>query len=720
MSKSYPWLFTRIGGFDQVLLCTGEDLRHLDELDPKLWAALACPVKGLFFDEKTLQLIDVDNDGRVRVPEVIKAVKWAVDCLKNPDLLLQPAAEISLADINDATPDGATILNSARTMLHILGKSDAGVITLADAEAQQTALVAAPLNGDGIILADSASSDELKTLINEILAAFPGVVDASGKPGIDLATVEQFFAACQARAAWLDQAQSDWLEAVDYTAGYEALAAVRAKIDDFFSRCRATQFDARAIELLNQPAEAWTNLTGEKISADCHEFANFPLAKISQDALLPLEKGINPAWDAAIRNFKTKVVSLLIGEKTTLSFDDWNEIKQRFDAYQAWLNSEAGKEVAALSPARIRQILQNGKKAELEDLVKQDLAVQPQVQAFASVEKLLRLRLHLKTLLQNFVNFTDFYSNDNRAVFEAGTLFLDGRACDLCIEVHDAAKHAALAGLSKCFLAYCDCTRPDGQTKSIVAAFTGGDSDYLLVGRNGVFYDRAGRDWDATITKLIENPISIPQAFFSPYKRLIRFIEERAAKSASAAEASSQTLLESATEKTLTTDPKTAPAAKPKFDLSMIAAMGVAVGGITTALGLLLQSFFGLGWLMPLGLIGLLLLISGPSVFIAWLKLRQRNLGPILDASGWAVNGQVRINVPFGGKLTEVAKLPPGSKRNLIDPYAEKKTPWGWWLVLALVVVGLAVGGWCLWTGKCPWFKSPVVITAPVEPPAEG
>src|SRR5690606_20210017 len=151
-------------------------------------------------------------------------------------------------------------------------------------------------------------------------------------------------------------------------------------------------------------------------------------------------------------------------------------------------------------------------------------------------------------------------------------------------------------------------------------------------------------------------------------------IEERAAKSASAAEASSQTLLESATEKTLTTDPKTAPAAKPKFDLSMIAAMGVAVGGITTALGLLLQSFFGLGWLMPLGLIGLLLLISGPSVFIAWLKLRQRNLGPILDASGWAVNGQVRINVPFGGKLTEVAKLPPGSKRNLIDPYAEKKT----------------------------------------------
>ena len=368
---------------------------------------------------------------------------------------------------------------------------------------------------------------------------------------------------------------------------------------------------------------------------------------------------------------------------------------------------------------RIAQILQGSQHKEaLEELIRQDLAVQPQVKAFAAVEKLLRFRLHLKSLLNNFVNFTEFYSNESRAVFEAGTLYLDGRACELCIEVYDPAKHAVLAGLSKCFLAYCDCTRPDGAKKSIVAAFTGGDSDYLLVGRNGVFYDRAGKDWDATITKLIENPISIPQAFFSPYKKLIRFVEERAAKSASNAETSSQTLLQSTTEKTLTTtDPTAAQAApKPKLDIGVVAALGVAVGGVTTAMGLLLQAFFGLGWLMPLGLLGLLLLISGPSVFIAWLKLRQRNLGPILDASGWAVNGQVKINVPFGGKLTEVAKLPPGSRRNLADPYAEKKRPWGAILVLLLILIALGVGGWCLMTGKCPWIPRPAPAASPEVP----
>ena len=71
---------------------------------------------------------------------------------------------------------------------------------------------------------------------------------------------------------------------------------------------------------------------------------------------------------------------------------------------------------------------------------------------------------------------------------------------------------------------------------TIVAAFTAGDVDFLFVGRNGVFYDRQGHDWDATITKVIENPISIRQAFFSPYKKFLRMIEEQVAKRAAASD----------------------------------------------------------------------------------------------------------------------------------------------------------------------------------------
>jgi hypothetical protein len=369
-----------------------------------------------------------------------------------------------------------------------------------------------------------------------------------------------------------------------------------------------------------------------------------------------------------------------------------------------------------LTNERIHQLIQINQHSALTQIIEGDLAIKPQVEAFALVEKLVRFRLHLKSLLNNFVNFSEFYASDTRAVFEAGTLFMDGRACDLCIEVLDAGKHGALASLSKCFLAYCDCTRPDGAKKSIVAAFTGGDADYLIVGRNGVFFDRSGADWDATITKLIENPISISQAFFLPYKRLIRFIEERAAKSAMSAETTSQAMLQTAADKAVKTVEGKEPPVKPKFDVGAVAAIGVAIGGITTAMGMMLDAFFGLGWMMPLGLVGLVMLISGPSVFIAWLKLRQRNLGPILDAGGWAINGQVKINVPFGGKLTEVAKLPPGSKRVLGDPYAEKPTPWGKWLFILVLVVGLLYTGRCYLTGTCPWLaKKPSEVSTHVK-----
>jgi hypothetical protein len=100
--------------------------------------------------------------------------------------------------------------------------------------------------------------------------------------------------------------------------------------------------------------------------------------------------------------------------------------------------------------------------------------------------------------------------------------------------------------------------------------------------------------------------------------------------------------------------------------------------------------FFGLGFWMPFGFLGLLLAISGPAMLIAWLKLRQRNVGPILDANGWSVNAMAKINVPFGAALTQVATLPRGSRRELRDPFAEKERPWRLYLFLALLL-GLAL-----------------------------
>ena len=300
------------------------------------------------------------------------------------------------------------------------------------------------------------------------------------------------------------------------------------------------------------------------------------------------------------------------------------------------------------------------------------------------------------------MNFSDFYGK-RRAAFQIGTLYLDGRACELCLAAHDTGKHALLAGLAKAYLVYCDCTRKkDAEKRAIVAAVTAGGVDNLMVGRNGVFYDHHGDDWDATVTKIVENPTSVRQAFWSPYKRFIRAIEEQVAKRAAAADSKAgQSLEEVAAQATTAGDAEKVAAPPPKpaakgIDVGTVAAIGVAVGGIATFFSSVLATFLGLGMWMPCGLLALLLAISGPSMLIAWLKLSQRNIGPILDANGWAVNAFARINVPFGGALTKSAVLPVGARRILDDPFAEKRQPYGAYVTVA-VLLALSIA-WALGT----------------------
>jgi hypothetical protein len=257
--------------------------------------------------------------------------------------------------------------------------------------------------------------------------------------------------------------------------------------------------------------------------------------------------------------------------------------------------------------------------------------------------------------------------------------------------VNDPGKHAVMAGLSGTYLAYCDCVRKgSGDKMQIVAAFTNGDSDNLMVGRNGIFYDRQGQDWDATITKIVDNPISIRQAFWAPYKKAVRMVQEQIAKRAATADQAAVARLTEAAakaEQAATKGPAPAPEPPKKMDPGLIAAIGVGAAGLGGMVGGLLTGFLNLKGLMPLGVLAIILLISGPSMVLAWLKLRKRNLGPILDANGWAVNAKAKINVPFGASLTRTAALPAGAQRDLVDPFAEKKRPWRLYSLLVLIIL---------------------------------
>ena len=710
----HPWKFFRAGELDQVSLETGADLLNLDQLDQKLWVALSCPVKGLELDEKTLALIDTDGDGRIRVPELIAAIKWAAARLKEPGDLLKGGGALPLPAINDTTPEGKIALASARQILANLGKKGADAISADDASDTAKIFSASPLNGDGVIPPEATEDPAAQALIKDVIACLGGATDRTGSVGVTSEKVEIFFAELAAYATWIQQSSAKDIAVLGAAtdAAVASLKAVRAKVEDFFARGRLAAFDARAIAALNRHESEYLAIAAKDLKITAEEVAGFPLARIEAGRNLPLLEGVNPAWAAALATLHQTAVTPVYGAaKTTLTPAEWTALNAKFAAYETWLGGKAGTAVEKLGLARIKEILAGQGKEALAALVALDKALEPEFKAITDVDRLTHYHRDLRALLHNFVNFADFYSRDRWAVFQAGTLYLDSRSTELCIRVDGPN---ALAAMSKAYITYVDCKRP-GATMKIAACFTQGDSDYLFVGRNGVFYDRQGRDWDAVITNIVDNPISIRQAFWSPYKKFLRMIEEQVAKRAAAADAESAARMATAAEKAANADkPKPEPK---KIDVGAVAAIGVVVTGAISALTLILGYVFQLKvWQYPLLLVGLVLVISMPSMIIAWLKLRQRTLGPILEGNGWAINGRVKINIPFGTALTDVAVKPAGSKVTGDDPYEDKAAAKKKRQTLLLLVL-LALLGAALWIrydrvqkGHYFWETAPVAV----------
>ena len=703
----HAWKFFRVGGFDQVQLRTGADVAKLAELDPKLWVAIACPAKDLELDPHTLSLLDTDDDGRIRVPEVLAAAKWLCSVLTDPDELLEKHDELPIESIDDSDPEGKQLRSSARQILKNLGKESATAISPADTRDTAAIFASTVFNGDGIIPPESAREEATAQAIRDVMTCFGPEKDASGKDGTSQAKVDQFFTEARIFVDWWDAAKGD--EVIfplgDATpAAWSAYSAVREKVSDYFTRCALAAMDERAAGALNPAETDLAALTKQNLSTSSEALAALPIAHVAAGRDLPLGEGVNPAFAKAVAALRSDCVAPIVGDKDALTPDDWRAIEEKLAGHAAWLGKKPPGAVEALGIARLSELVASDAKAKLDALIVEDLALEAEAKAIAAVDKLVHYYRDFEKLLRSFVSFEDFYGRRRKATFQTGVLYLDGRSFDLCMRVTDTAKHATLAGLSMACLAYCDCTRGK-EKRTIVAAITNGDSDFLMVGRNGVFYDRDGNDWDATVTKIVEQPISIRQAFWSPYKKVARFVSEQIEKFAGEKATASDTMLQTAG--TLPPEfgsgPAPAPAAAPAapvapaapaaFDVAkfagIFAAIGLALGALGGAIAAVVAGFMGLElWQMPLAIGGALLAVSGPSMLLAALKLRQRNLGPLLDAGGWAINTRARINIPFGAALTDMARLPAGASRSMADPYADKKSRWKTWVVIAALVSG--------------------------------
>ena len=725
--NKYKWEFENIGGSSRVKITRGEDIAHLSELDPKMWTVLSCPVTGLEIDEKSLSFMDTDGDGKIRINDVIATSQWITGVLKNADLLLEGKDQIDLEELDLENECGKKLYNSAKQILVNLGK-EGSVISLSDTTDGAAIFAKTRFNGDGVITEATAEDADHKAVIAAAVACLGGVADRSGAQGVNTDMLEAFYKNLADYLAW-HEAEVEAPFGADTDAAIAAYNALDAKVKDFFMRSKLATFSpdsTASLDVQNSRIEA---ISADNLTDKTAEIAAYPIARVTGKPEIDLSAPVNPAWAA---QFDTLKKVALAGEKV-LTEEVWAAVGAKFAAYTAWKGAKAGAAVEGLGVDAMKKFLEQDNKAALLDLIAQDAAVAEEAANIDMVTKFLYVYRDFYRLLRNFVTLHDFYDKDVPAIFQSGRLIVDQRECRFCMHVADAGKHNATAASSGMFLVYCDCTTKTKPGKlQIVAAVTVGEIGDLVVGKNAVYYDNAGVEWDAVITKIVDNPISIAQSFWSPYRRMAKVVENLITKNAADKDAK---MMAEATAK-INAAPASVPAADgkpavaPPFDIAkfagIFAALGMAVGMIGTALAALAKGIFALQWWqLLLAVVGIILVISGPAMVLAWLKLRRRNIAPLLNANGWAVNAASKISIPFGETLTDMAKFP---TLKLKDPYSKTGlAPWKKWLITVVVLAVVAGGLWLFnllaWANlpsPLPRYNKVEVVEEVVEAPVEA
>ena len=688
-NPGYEWSYCSLGGTVRVNIRNGEDIAHLGELDKKLWTVLSCPTEGLEFPTETLKMIDTDGDGKIRVDEIVAAADWLCTVIKDKDLLVKGLDTLKLDQINADNEAGAKLLKSARQILSNL-KLKKDEISIADTSDSVAIFAETTANGDGIITEAAAQSDHLKEVIRTIIDKIGSATDRSGQPGITEEHIETFYTALADYKAWQEAATKDIFPFGDDTqAALDAANVLKDKMADYFMRCKLIAFTDAATAAVDVSSEKISAISDHNLSAEAEEIASYPIARPSRDGIIRFD-AVNPAWKSRF----DALAALVFKGKESVDEAEWNAMLASFAPYIAWKDSKKGDAVESLGLDAVSALLKADDKQVLLDFIVADKALEEEANSIDEVNKLMHLVRDFYKLLKNYVILTDFYSpkKEDMAIFEAGQLYIDQRCCRVCVRVADMGKHADMAGLSGMFLLYCVCTsKTTGKKLDIVAVMTDGPIRNLRPGINGVFYDREGNDYDATVVRIVENPLSIKQAFWAPYVKFWNWVTGLINKSAAEKDAKAMESLQSGAEAA----PADAAAKKQPFDIAkfagIFAAIGMAVGLLGAALAGIVTGIAKLPWWgIILIIVGIMLLISGPSCFIAWGKLRRRNLGPVLNANGWAVNSGAVVNIPFGRTLTSVAKYP---KLKLDDPYKPKVPLWRkilcWFLALAIVAFGV-------------------------------
>jgi hypothetical protein len=595
--------------------------------------------------------------------EVKTARIWLFKLLKNYTRLSAGIDILRLIDINTAEPEGERLRAAAELILTNLNISDAKEISLTQVRDVQSIMASAANNGDGIIPTSAISEPDLSQFVTAVMESVGSVSDAGGKPGIGREQLDMFFNEAQAYLDWKAKGKaSEVMPWGDQTpSAFGLVSALEEKIDQYFAQCAMVGFDERTVTQIqfSQKELEEIDFKDKVMMQSCLKDA--PLAALNSKGILDLKGKLNPMYIDILFDFKEKILNRVLGKDIKeLTQEKWRKVKNIFTSYRVWLTGKQGAKVEKLGEERLRVYLDGSYREQIDNLIQKDLAVADNLNQIHDLEKLILYQKWLMELVNNFISFTNLYHPKRRALFETGTLIIDGRQITFTMKVYDRKEHKRIAEKSCMYLLYLEISgRRNNDIKfEIVAPVTSGNAGGLRVGKRGVFFTRDGKEWEAQVVDIIVNPISAWESVKAPFQKVAGFIKKQIDKFTKSGQSQMDKTLSAPSASGMTRD--------------LMLGGGIAIAAIGSAFAYITKALSEVNKLHVLvALLVLVAVVFLPIIITGFIKIRKRNLSVLLEASGWAVNMYMRLNTSLGRLFTHRPRLPKGARKERKDVVAQ-------------------------------------------------
>jgi hypothetical protein len=667
-------VFTRYGRSYHLRIKDAAELRQIAQLDEAHWVANNAPVSTINCDQAFLRLVDSDENGRITCHEITDAIAWVFFILQDDSGITDRSQTLVLSAINQNHPEGQRICGAAKKILARLSQKSAGQVSLEQVRQVRAQVESMPVSEAGVVLPEAAYDLDIRRFLTDIVQSIGGTQHPSGAEGVDTACLEKFLDTAAAYIQWHKQGQipPDSKKTAIMPLGpktcaaYDAYACLKDKIDQYFAQCEALIVDERFSQRIGVNESQLKDLSLDDPGVITEILKNAAIARANQTQILDFEKPINPYYTKALEKLRQETARPVLGEvPTQLTKGQWDEIKSFFAEHENWVKARPADGVDVLGVEKLNHYLNKRFAEAVRALIAESINTAIALDNIRATEKLILYQAYMIDLANNFVSFPHLYDPNARAMFEMGTLVMDGRRFNLAVKVENRGAHIQVAKTSNMYILYVEITPKDQSQKFEVAIpVTSGGKGNLCSGKRGVFYDVRGDEFDAHVVDIVENPISFREALLAPFRRLGRLLTGKIESLTSEAEKKldERTLQAVSQPATASTSPsestgRTVPTG------SMIMGTGVAIAALGSAAAYITKTLTAISPFRIIGfVIGTAAVLLFATSIVAFLKLRRRDLSAILEGSGWGINARMRLTFRQGRTFTRKPAYPKGSK----------------------------------------------------------